>query len=697
MKAFCSTTCRRLLAAAIGAAVGWGAVGCGAPVAGPAGDDPAAANVDSGAALADAATDITKSDSSADGSDGAAVADTADGHLPGDTDADEGPADADAASAELPQNCPGAAFCPCQVDGECDNGKCLETPDGHACAPTCVEAACPAGFVCKQLGGSDPLSYCVYSHLSLCAPCSNNKDCQFQGVSDALCLDYGAVGHFCGGACGLDSDCGAGYACVTVADPAGGKDVQQCKANAGICGCSIWAKTAGTEAPCSISNSSGSCSGTRTCEAGGLTGCSAHVPTAEACNGQDDDCDGTIDVLPATATCSKPAFSGDGSGAACALPGDCTVGGESCEPTSGTCHTLIGQCPGKLACVGGKASCEGAKTPKLEGCNGEDDDCDGQTDEGFGWQDAAGQTLPLGAGCGVGACSGGSVQCLSFSAAGCSTAGKAGVESCNGSDDDCDGTTDEALCDDGNPCSVDACEASAGGCQHTPAAVPCDDGDACTLADACSGTTCSGIELACDDGNPCTADSCEPGTGTCAVASVGGSCSDGDACTVGDACGAGATGTWGCLPGASIACDDNNACTNDSCDSASGCVFLANGATAACYDGESGTENKGMCHGGWRTCAGGILGSACEGQVVPTATEACDGVDDTCDGKVDEGCMAASATLAFAAGQVAAASGALQVNVVLAPDRPAAQLQGQAPTRVDLGLLAWFVRLVTGK
>ena len=107
-------------------------------------------------------------------------------------------------------NCPGAAWCPCTSNGECETGKCLDTPDGQKCAPTCTDTGCPAGYACKLVGAQDPLSYCVSTQLSLCAPCVTNKDCQAQGVTSALCLDYGDDGHFCGGACTTSSDCGDG-------------------------------------------------------------------------------------------------------------------------------------------------------------------------------------------------------------------------------------------------------------------------------------------------------------------------------------------------------------------------------------------------------------------------------------------------------------------------------------------------------
>ncbi len=54
-----------------------------------------------------------------------------------------------------------------------------------------------------------------------------------------------------------------------------------------------------------------------------------------------------------------------------------------------------------------------------------------------------------------------------------------------------------------------------------------------------------------------------------------------------------------------------------------------------CYTGPSGTEGVGVCHGGTQTCAGGVFGP-CEGEVLPSP-EVCDGLDDDCNGIVDDG------------------------------------------------------------
>ena len=73
-----------------------------------------------------------------------------------------------------------------------------------------------------------------------------------------------------------------------------------------------------------------------------------------------------------------------------------------------------------------------------------------------------------------------------------------------------------------------------------------------------AGACVGGAAPSCDDGNVCTDDSCDSATG-CVNSSNTAACDDGDACTTADTCAAGA-----CVGGAAPSCDDGNVCTDDS-------------------------------------------------------------------------------------------------------------------------------------
>ena len=169
-------------------------------------------------------------------------------------------------------------------------------------------------------------------------------------------------------------------------------------------------------------------------------------------------------------------------------------------------------------------------------------------------------------------------------------------------------------CDDSNVCTDDAC-VPAGGCVHLLNDAPCDDNDVCTTGDHCQLGECghSG-EFTCDDNNVCTTDSCAALTG-CQFASVdGGDCTDANLCTIGDSCAGGL-----CIPGAAVVCDDQNFCTDDSCEPDLGCVHASN--SAPCDDGDVCTVQD--------VCAGGVCQA---GDIMPCSDDnVCTG--DSCDPK----------------------------------------------------------------
>ena len=131
------------------------------------------------------------------------------------------------------------------------------------------------------------------------------------------------------------------------------------------------------------------------------------------------------------------------------------------------------------------------------------------------------------------------------------------AEECNGVDDDCDGEVDEPdlvegeyvnLCDDGNECTDDSCLGEPGCSYQNLDGEECKDGDPCTVADLCIGDVCAGSPVECQDDNPCTDDSCDE-TGGCYFHTNTHPCDDGNPCTLGDQCNAGE-----CL-GVPVACD----------------------------------------------------------------------------------------------------------------------------------------------
>ena len=114
--------------------------------------------------------------------------------------------------------------------------------------------------------------------------------------------------------------------------------------------------------------------------------------------------------------------------------------------------------------------------------------------------------------------------------------------------------------------------------------------DSIAISDGCAAVCTGGAALDCNDNNPCTDDSCDPATG-CVHTNNTSPCNDGNACTTNDTCGGGT-----CSGGPPPVCNDNNVCTTDTCDPATGCVFTNN--TIPCSDGNACTTGD--------TCGGGV-------------------------------------------------------------------------------------------
>ncbi len=140
--------------------------------------------------------------------------------------------------------------------------------------------------------------------------------------------------------------------------------------------------------------------------------------------------------------------------------------------------------------MNGDGSCETncvPANPPTETCNGQDDDCDGSTDEDFSC--VLGESVACTTTCG----SSGTGTCAS----GCSLPGPSQCvpppETCNGRDDDCDGA-----CDDGFECcagSESSCTTSCGSSGTRVCSASCTWGQCRPPAEACNGQDddCDGL------------------------------------------------------------------------------------------------------------------------------------------------------------------------------------------------------------
>ena len=328
-----------------------------------------------------------------------------------------------------------------------------------------------------------------------------------------------------------------------------------------------------------------------------------HHLATEECDGVDNDCDGEIDEELGTVTCGKGA----------------------CTHTVAVCEN------------GAPTNCDPYEQAAIESCDGIDNDCDGLVDEDLGF-----------AICGLGACMHTGPNCENGQEVICDPQEGAQAEVCDGLDNDCDGKTDEEL-------GQKAC--GKGQCYHTVKACVGGEEQQCDPFAGAQKEVCDGAD------NDCNGETDEGlGTSTCGL----GECEH----TV-DKCVDGAQQICNPLEGAQPeACDGLDNDCNGLLDDGMGQVSCGLGeclnTVPACMDGQpqecnplDGAEPE-TCDGLDNDCDGtadeelGVLTCGlgeCIHSVQPcidgqsqecdplegAIDEICDGLDNDCDGSIDNG------------------------------------------------------------
>ena len=542
--------------------------------------------------------------------------------------------------------CKGAvcAGLPAQASVTCDDGNSCTTdscaPD-KGCQHAANKAGCDDGNPCT-VGDSCDATKCV-AGKDVCS-CKSNADCA--GEED---------GNLCNGTliCNKTSvpwTCQVDKATIVKcsADQTPQCKTSACEPKTGKCGLVAAKDGLDCDADGSLCTTSDNCQA-GACQPGAAKDCNDNdVCTTDTCNPQTGACQygaakkGTPCDDGSVCTQKDGCVSGKCAGLkiSCDDGNPCTT--NNCDAKGGCIHaanasscddgngcTVGDACKDKVCVAGTKKLCDDGKVCTVDECDSDSGACsadpkpmDGKT------SDADGSNCTLGDSCSSGKCVVGQpAKCddgNSCTLSGCDAkTGKCTFDSvamdtktCNADDSGCTvaDACHKGVCVAGAKAACNkpvlACQSiscvSKSATSYTCAVIslgdttPCSDGDNCTLGDVCKGGKCQpGASKTCPAQGLCLVGICSPKTGECSTASdnEGKACDDGTKCTNGDACKAGS-----CV-GTAVTCNDNNVCTDDSCDKVKGCVSTNN--SKPCDDNNA-CVKKEACAGG--KCQGTQVG-----------------------------------------------------------------------------------------